>query len=290
MVARTRSQMRITLWLPNEVLTEIIQHAENDCPRSLWEKPLIPIKLFPVIGLTIKFRVNDWFSLDGQDWVAQIDYDLLFDSMKLMNNLQHLSLDNPRDSSAEPEVASILARLVFPNLSKCSIIMPHETTTITQFLAGNPSITCLHLPVNWRTFEPGRNLPNLREYMGPTSLLRSLATRGLRAAHLVPNGELTTSDMQAVKALTDPAIPFVLSVELATPRLPEDAIQNGLLLVSAQMPYIQRLQVRACGQKRFSTEIFNHITSHLPQLTHIDTMKPLSELGPLLVPLSKAAV
>ncbi|KAJ7608220.1 hypothetical protein FB45DRAFT_1130102 [Roridomyces roridus] len=308
LMSHTRSQLGITLWLPNEVLTEIIQHAQKSDQAALCRiSKLFHALVLPVLNrvivlspyrrsasyqsnfcqsliehpdrtdvvrsLTIRFRVNDWFG-HGQDWVAQIDQDLLFESMKLMKNLEYLSLGSPRDSSAEPEVASVFARLAclsFPKLSHCSIIMPHEMPAITQFLAGNPSITRLNLPVEpWHAFEPGRNLlPNLRQYVGPTSLLRSLATRGLRAARVVPERELTAGNVQAVEALTNPDLPFVLSVELARAWVSEDAIQTSLLLVSAEMPYIQRLQVRASRKSRFATATFNRITTHLSHFTQI---------------------
>ncbi|KAJ7643598.1 hypothetical protein FB45DRAFT_278575 [Roridomyces roridus] len=149
---------------------------------------------------------------------------------------------------------------------------PHDASAITKFLAQHPSIIhfgmCICLPNIDDPFDPEQTfLPNLRHYEGPRLLLRNLATRTLRAARLGPDIGLAASDVQALKALINPALPFVLSVKWTVAF--DDAIQTVLSLLSTEMRHIPHLELQTYKASEFSMENLDHITARLPAFTHI---------------------
>ncbi|KAJ7651183.1 hypothetical protein FB45DRAFT_859787 [Roridomyces roridus] len=292
---RLKARMCIALWLPNEVLTEIIKYSSKSDQAALCRvSKLFYALVLPILNhaVVLDFRrdneSHNHFARaliknpERADTIRsltitqknEVNYDLIFESMELMQSLHYISLKD----WCEPTTINSLNRLIFPQLS--SFLLPARdgfsspsARNLSRFFAQHPSITRLHLVVNsWRTVEPVQNfLPNLRESVGPTPLVRSLATQSLRAARLCPVTELSTSDVQALKALTNPGLPFVLSIDPgAGNRTLEVTIPAILSTVSTEMPsYIHSLELRTFETGRLSTEIFNHIITHLRRFTHL---------------------
>ncbi|KAJ7612190.1 hypothetical protein FB45DRAFT_308212 [Roridomyces roridus] len=299
---RLDARMCITLWLPNELLTKIIHCSPKSDQATLCRvSKLFYALVLPILNraVVLNFRKDDkscdHFSRalikvpqraeairsltltpkpSHPNRLVQGAYDLLFEAMELMQGLQSITLEK----RWEKTTINRLDRLVLPQLSTLRLRAENgfgcpDARAFSQFFAQHPSITRLYLPADsWLTVEPVHNfLPNLREYVGPTPLLRSLATQSLRAARLCPDSELSASNVQTLKALTKPGLPFVLSIDPGLGnRTLEVTIPAILSAVSTEMSSeIRSLELRTFETGRLSTETFNHITTQLLRFSHI---------------------
>ncbi|KAJ7626789.1 hypothetical protein FB45DRAFT_920070 [Roridomyces roridus] len=300
-----RARMLITLWLPNEVLTEIIRHATTPDQATFCRvSKLFHGLVLPIVNRAIfldlvdkqgrpydrilKNLMQSFIRNPGRadavrsltflrtpDHVAQVNYDLLFETMKLMKNLECLSLNDFRDNT----IPTRLAGLTFPNLSWCRIMVtnirvPSAATDFAKFLGQHPSIVRLFLwapPLFSATnsLEPGLTfLPNLRHYQGSGMFLDRLSTRCLQAARFATHDLRIESDVQALRPLTNPDLPFVLSLEFLIWGS-DNPIQTILLPLTVQFPHIWNLQLRAYDTDLLGMTALDHVTTHLPRFTQI---------------------
>ncbi|KAJ7614179.1 hypothetical protein FB45DRAFT_1064974 [Roridomyces roridus] len=296
-----RARMVITLWLPNEVLTEIIR-----CPKKPDQATLCRVsKLFHGLVLPILNRAILLDTLDKNGSPCQrnynsflqslirnperaeavrsltflrkwpypppVDYDFLFESMALMRNLEFLSFDDILNS----KIITRLASLTWPNLSWCRIVVVYinvsTATSFAKFLSQHPAIVRVFL---WTlgardSLGPGPTfLPDLRHFSGEGIFLDRLSTRSLEAARVQVDGSRIDRDAQALQAASHPNLPFVLSLEFASLEL-ENPIQTILRPLSADFPGIRSLQLREIETNLLGITALQHVTAHMPYFTQI---------------------
>ncbi|KAJ7614135.1 hypothetical protein FB45DRAFT_1064946 [Roridomyces roridus] len=299
-----RARMLITLWLPNEVLTEIIQYANRPDQAALCRvSRLFHGLVLPILNRAISLRLVDKEGRPYEPiltsllqslirnperadavqslsfirkWAykAPVDYDLLTDSIKLMRNLESLSFNDYRERT----IITRLACLSFPNLSRCRIRMSRigvsAAMDLATFLSQHHSIVRLVLRIpgiqgGANSLEPGLNLlPNLRQYQGTGLFFDRLATRYLQAAQFLLSE--IESDVQALKSITNPHVPFVLSREFASRAL-DNSIQKILSPLSVELPLIGSLQLRVYDIHTgpLGIDALQYVAAQLPNFTQI---------------------
>ncbi|KAJ7643594.1 hypothetical protein FB45DRAFT_1020425 [Roridomyces roridus] len=276
-----RARMLITLWLPNEVLTEIIRCTPQSDQATLCRvSKLFHALVLPILNREVVFIFQDndcschqllenfsraflenperadaaqFTSIcRSRDSDAKINIDLLLQAMKLMNNLEHLSFHDWHQPTIAARLA--MARLMFPRLSFCRMMgdfSASDAAHLVAFFAQHPSITRVCMlsrglghSDDSESFEPQQSiLPHLKQYEGRQLLFHKLATRELRAVRFGPCNQLTTSDVQTLKARIDHAFPLILSLRLLDGGL-ETAREHILSPLSAGIPNIRSLQLQ----------------------------------------------
>ncbi|KAJ7636582.1 hypothetical protein FB45DRAFT_906866, partial [Roridomyces roridus] len=226
--------------------------------------------------------VRSLLFLRRRNCYVPIDHDLFCGAMKLMKSLERLSFNDWH----EPPIAVRLAHLVFPNLSWCSMIgdfSASKPSDFTKFLIRHPSITrfCLLslgvvLAHEDDTLEDEQPiLPNLQWFEGTPLFLHRLGTQNLRALRVGPWDQLTTSDVQALKARTlgshidcNHARPVALSLELSPrDRALETVAEDILSPLRAGMPHIQSLQLQTSTIPASCMEALKRISTELSQFS-----------------------
>ncbi|KAJ7612207.1 hypothetical protein FB45DRAFT_875093 [Roridomyces roridus] len=189
----------------------------------------------------------------------RLNYDLLFDSLKVLQNLQHLSFDNYRRYYSALDEYSEFASITFPHLRRLAIGIPESKSgrsTIAQLFSRHPRLThvCLwpnHEPFEKWDFNVPYLLPNLRHYEGYNMApLDACCARTLQAARIPIPSWLTASTVpiwETLHSRTNKKLPFTLSIDLDL--LNDDAMRSMLTSLSGEMPHIQCLQLRTCEDK-----------------------------------------
>ncbi|KAJ6510755.1 hypothetical protein C8R45DRAFT_395776 [Mycena sanguinolenta] len=221
-----RRRMDISRWLPNEVIVQIIQHSAQADQAILARAS----KLFHDLCLPILYRVVK--IADFPDTIAsfhsaiienpsradvvrsftlvrphdnlnhfsiQSRRDLLIATLKLMLNLDHLSVS--RMALNEYYRRILLAECNFPRLSSCDIWVPRYSSTtppadlVAGFLARHPNLKRVHLhshPAMDVDVEPSVriSLPNLEYYAGDAAFFFPINAIGFKggSTHLVLRG------------------------------------------------------------------------------------------------------
>ncbi|KAJ7627236.1 hypothetical protein FB45DRAFT_1060007 [Roridomyces roridus] len=296
-----RARMVITLWLPNEVLTGIIRCANKPDQATLCRvSKLFHGLVLPIINRAISLEcldkkgrpcertlnsflqslirnperaeaVRSLTFLRQWPFAPPVDYDLLFEAMELMRNLEFLSFDDILNS----EIITRLACLTWPNLSWCRIeVMCTDGSTATgfaKFLSQHPSIVRVFLSAVGAPdpLGPGPTfLPNLRHYNGDPLFLDKLSTRSLETARVYVDELRIECDARALQAASNPNLPFVLSLEYAALEL-DNPIQTILRALSAEFPRIRSLQLREIETNPLDITALQHVTAQLPHFTQI---------------------
>ncbi|KAJ7478667.1 hypothetical protein B0H11DRAFT_1916652 [Mycena galericulata] len=298
-LTRRTSKIRsieIWRWLPNELLTEIIQNVSSADQATLCRvSKLLHNLTLPVLNRTVELNTTHPRSLrtfcsaliakpvradairsfilrDGKRWQPHVPVDLIFESMQLMRRLEHLSI-----LSSIHLMASKIPLLKFPRLVRCHIGIPganfggkSAADIVAQFLEGHPTLT--HVRVSWSHHLAVRiRLPNLCHYEGSSEFVPAIVTGTLRATRLkwFPYMFRTTSTIDkiilALNSLTTADTPFISSHDFY--RTEEDYLEL-LKSLSKHMPHTTSLQIRCHGSPKH-IESIKHVTECLPQFNRL---------------------
>ncbi|KAJ7619669.1 hypothetical protein FB45DRAFT_1033520 [Roridomyces roridus] len=237
------AERAITLWLPNEILTQVIQNAPK-CDQAtlcrvsrLFYGLALPSLNRTVTLCTVGFNVEvlEAFSSaliqnpERADSVRSLTFingcsstvpteDILIQSLTLMRRLEHLSID---DSQAH---------------------MYAWELNIEQFLSRHPTITHLRLGseigqnVDSADLMEGTLLPKLQYYHGMLRLLGAFSTHSLLA--LRTSWTLQNRDLvQNLVAQTNP------NLSLCIECLFEHQLSDILIQLPARMPQLKKLKL-----------------------------------------------
>ncbi|KAJ7127565.1 hypothetical protein C8R43DRAFT_1134583 [Mycena crocata] len=262
-MVRTRGQMAILRWFPNEIFSEIISHTTKADQASLCRVS----KLFHKLSLPILNRVVAIFQLSaiesfcsaliahparaeavraftaivGDDWKFAQEQILI--SLNLMLNLEHFDVCGPCD------FMSTTLQRSFHRLLSCYLRYPNGTTAspneAASFLNRHQTLTCL---VVGGLLSPSVrvNLPNLEVYEGNMAWLSKIVTGHLRKVRLVWSGLGPPANIDiensiaALASLANHNVPFV-SRHLCF--LVHICITKIVAAVSTHMPQTMALQV-----------------------------------------------
>ncbi|KAJ7607534.1 hypothetical protein FB45DRAFT_947848 [Roridomyces roridus] len=275
--------MCITLWLPNELLAEIIQNVSDTDLASLCHvcklfHALVLPSLLRNVVLHIRdssIEITDAFCLGIIENPARAESvlsltlingslplvpakDLLIQSLKLMRNLESLSIDDIHAFG----VVSCLPSLTFPKLSSCFFIEAHpeiwsphmigalgydESWNLhaIEFLSRHPTIAQLRLrsaPCK-SNIPAGTLLPEMRYFQGSSWSLALFSKRSLvalRTAWPV----LMSSVGRNFDELTSPNITSLYIEHLCT-----DYVSMAIRHLSAHMPRLEKIKLCCCNTK-----------------------------------------
>ncbi|KAJ7619671.1 hypothetical protein FB45DRAFT_162507 [Roridomyces roridus] len=282
-----RARMCITVWLPNEVLTEIIQNALKADQAALCRVcKLLHALALPVLNREVTLRPDNLRLQDLEafcssmiessvraDSVRSLTFrngesysvrgeELIVESLKVMRRLEHLCID---DSRRHGGLVARLAGLTFPNLSSCSFMKAHHTSwkfDIVQFLNRHPTIIHLHL---WYDaygedthIADGTLLPKLQLYRGPLRLLRFFSTHNLVTVRIFWSAR-TSSLVEKLAAQTGPNV--ALDIEFMYDR----EILGVLVHLSTHMPHLKKLKLRCWDRNSVAADAAKQITAYLPR-------------------------
>ncbi|KAJ7434871.1 hypothetical protein FB451DRAFT_1571807 [Mycena latifolia] len=304
MVLTRRAYKAISRWLPNEVITQIIQAASKEDQASLCRvSKLFHGLCLPIFNRTVRLGhygrastfcaaiianptralairsftvLNIWeprLPAHPPDALSK----LLIKVMKLMSRLEYLSI-HPYALKGPSRLT--LLQLYFPCLFACDIgpSPPHlageetrEGDAIALFLALHSNLTRVRISSNSRlTASPVVRvpLPNVQHYDGPAGLIPTLVLPGLKVAKLDWHAGETSSTAidRIIRALH----------LLTTPEIPivsshdyDDRCCTAIVTsVSAHMPHTKTLQMRPLREyHRLLDEDIRHIIACLPRFT-----------------------
>ncbi|KAJ7619668.1 hypothetical protein FB45DRAFT_931373 [Roridomyces roridus] len=266
---RTRStrivpipSITITLWLPNEVITEIFLHLPRAdqltlCRVSkLFHGLVLPILLQKVVlspkwsnSSTLKAFCTALIenpartdSVRSLTFINRAPYyavaeDFLIQTLKLLRRLKHIWIEDRRIRG----VVSHLSSLTFPDLSSCFFPRADYNDTrkrdVAQFLGRHPTITQLHLWDRPDTDIPQSILlPKLLYYNGSLHLLRCVSTDNL----VVVQTTWTTQSPIFVQILgAQTGHDFSLCIECPL----VEKVAQVLVQLSTHMPRLQKLRL-----------------------------------------------
>ncbi|KAJ7619641.1 hypothetical protein FB45DRAFT_931291, partial [Roridomyces roridus] len=272
--------MRITRWLPNEVLTEIIHNAPRadqatlcrvsklfhalalpNLNRRVVIRPgklsLQALEAFPLSMIRNPARADSVRSLTFLE-NGSLNHDslhaqaLLIECLKLMRQLEHFCIRDFRPLG----IGSCLADLEFPNLWSCTLECHAESweINIARFLTRHPTITHFRLYI-WigihgrhDPLPQGTLLPRLQYYHGPLHLLCGLSKHSLVAELGAQTG------------------PNLASLSINYIRVAQ--ISDAVIFLSKHMWQLQKLQLR-CWDARITAGIASDINACLPRFKRL---------------------
>ncbi|KAJ7612209.1 hypothetical protein FB45DRAFT_875095 [Roridomyces roridus] len=277
-------------WLPDEVLIEIVRSAPkgNQAALCRTSKPFYALSL-PILYQNVvlylgeKTDIIDTFCLTvvghperadvirslrfknvgyiRYTWcLKSLNYDLFFESLKRMNNLEHLSFDD--DTTSPEDFSSRLASMTFPRLRHLAIYHPTSDSgraQVARIFSLHRDLTHVALwslcpdsdEPEYIKWDNTVVLQNLRHYEGhSTALLDACCTtRTLRAARIRaiswPTPRSIFATLQS-RTSRDQNLPFTLSIDYM---LKNDELQSMLVSLSGDMPQIRCLQMRSYEDK-----------------------------------------
>ncbi|KAJ7619644.1 hypothetical protein FB45DRAFT_931304 [Roridomyces roridus] len=276
--------MRITRWLPNEVLGQIIQNAPRADQATLCRvSKLFHALVLPYLLRTVFFETTSEAGFSDRHPVgcALLSYrnsssrseppEALIKSLKLMRKLEHLRLDDYL-------LASHLANFTFPNLFSCTLFVGNaesESLHIPQFLSRHPTITHLRLPhVTGEDLEfpapefplpDGCLLPRLQFYDGAVGWLPSFSTRSLAAVRTNWTVKLP-SLVKKLSALTSSALTVSLGF------VSGDQIPTLLEELSIHLPHLGVFKLNCWGRPG-DEEILTQLTATLPRFKCLEYLE-----------------
>ncbi|KAJ7619653.1 hypothetical protein FB45DRAFT_931324, partial [Roridomyces roridus] len=295
----------ITLWLPNELLAEIIHNVSDTdlaslCRVSKLFHALVLPSLLRNVVLQIRdssIEIADAFCLGIIENPARAESvlsltlingslplvpakDLLIQSLKLMQNLETLSIDDIHAFG----VVSCLPSLTFPKLSSCFFIeahpdtwIPHMTAAlgydeswnlhVIEFLSRHPTVTQLRL---WSTshdsnIPAGTLLPEMRYFQGSFWSLALFSKRSLVALRTAwPVWILSVG--RNFDELTSPNI-----TSLYIEHLSADQITTVIMHLSVHMPRLEKIKLCCCDVPKTRIEgiVFFIATIFLPRFERL---------------------
>ncbi|KAJ7490842.1 hypothetical protein FB451DRAFT_626516 [Mycena latifolia] len=308
MVLTRRAYKAISRWLPNEVITQIIEVAPKEDQASLCRvSKLFHGLCLPVLCRTVQLghyasasafcsaiianpsRGQAVRSLN----VLRIQYsklavasadawsELLISALKLMSRLESLSIS--LHVLSQPYRLTLL-QLSFPRLLACTITPPYfdddptgtsDVDWIASFLALHPTLTRVHVAtINELAASPPVriSLLNLQHYEGPAGLIPALALCGLREAQIawtaVAIANSTNID-NIIRALNLLTAPEIPFYSAHEYYNP-DRCKPILTSISTHMPHTRTLQMRSFADCNFLDEdTIGHIADCLPRFTRL---------------------
>ncbi|KAJ7619646.1 hypothetical protein FB45DRAFT_931307 [Roridomyces roridus] len=249
-----RARMCITVWLPNEVLTEIVRNARKSDQATICRvSKLFYALALPILNRDVVLRSHNHIlevleafsssmmespvradSVRSLTFIPGLSYsvrgeELLVESLKVMRRLEHLCID---DSRPHGGLVARLGSVNIPNLSSCSFMRAYPDSWeigILQFLSRNPTITHLYM----------------YDAQGDTHIPDAARTTWTRSIW-------TSSLVEKLAARTGPC-EWVLEV---------------LGLLSTHMPRLKGLQLRGWERDRMTTALAYFALNHdCPGLT-----------------------
>ncbi|KAJ7732801.1 hypothetical protein DFH07DRAFT_846254 [Mycena maculata] len=319
MVLTRRAHKAITRWLPNEVITEIIQQAASGTNLVALSRVS---KLFHGLSLPILYRnLHCKLSTAGYDSAMTLCATLsktpsraelvrsfvvedmleplahtgtlsplLLKSLKLMRRLHHLSIQWDEGFSE-----SVLEHCTFPDLRSCEITPPAllgpdtSTDLVASFLTRHPNLTRIRILSN-AILRPSATLRipmrHLQIYRGPANLLCSMDVVGLREARISRHGiegpPLDTF-ITRLGAMAGADFAFFFSTASRDPALCTAVVDS----VSRNIPDTGILQL--CWPARddvFDDELVARIATCLARCTMLKYLAFPIECDPLFLPVS----
>ncbi|KAJ7473380.1 hypothetical protein FB451DRAFT_1249135 [Mycena latifolia] len=277
----------ITQWLPNEIITEVIEATNSAdllslCRVSrLFHELCLPIVYRSVQVVhrtqTLAFCTALFETPTRAEFVRSFSAfmpgymasNVSLKAIKLMLRLEHLTTHD----------RNLLRGCTVPNLVSCRIGFKSGTSEpdmLASFLTRHPTLRHVRVDIASRFTPPTVPiaLPNLQRFDGPASfiplMLPVVAPCGLREARLFWHRGETSSNtdidkiLVALQALTSPDTPFVSSYEFHT-----DLFIPIVTAASKHMWHVKVLQVEANSLTFEPTEI-HCITACLPRFTSLE--------------------
>ncbi|KAJ7619624.1 hypothetical protein FB45DRAFT_1062986 [Roridomyces roridus] len=273
------------MWLPNEVLTEIIQNAPRAdqttlCRVSkLFHELVLPILLKKVAFSLWKSRPGaleafcrtmirnparadsarslTFLNISFDDFPAK---GLLIECLKLMRQLEHFCIRDFRPLG----VGSCLANLDLPNLWSCTLEFHAESWElhVAKFLTRHPTITHLRLYM-WtldrdEPLPQGTLLPRLQYYHGQLHLLGAFSKQSLVAVQ--------TSWMEQAPSLIEKLGPNLASLSIDSFFAAQ--IPDAIIHLSTHMSQLEKLQLH-CSDARATAAMANDINAYLPRFKRL---------------------
>ncbi|KAJ7736211.1 hypothetical protein DFH07DRAFT_843051 [Mycena maculata] len=291
-----KARMAITLWFPNEVMTEIIRNVSRADQATLCRVSKIFNALsLPVLNRTVTivggldnnqvhvlkafctaliahpFRADAIRSLTfvGRGYIRteledSESRELWLQSVKLMRRLEHLSIDSSR---VVGQLVPKLSLLNFPRILRCSLKIPADmwhVDDVAAFLKLHATLTHVRIRINGPVGHRSVSLPNLQYFDGYMAHLPSIVTQHLRAARILWQTEGLEIDnfIKALTSMTDPSIPFISSHRFHTSL---DDTSRILTALSTRMPHTTTLETCYLD---FQAAV-GHITERLGQFGHL---------------------
>ncbi|KAJ6548169.1 hypothetical protein DFH09DRAFT_1169906 [Mycena vulgaris] len=282
-MASTQQGEAITEWLPNEIITEILEATTKTDQASLCRVSRLFRELcVPVLYRTVQLRhltgalafclaliespSRGQFIRSFSFYSASPDRmstsRLLLDSINLMPRLEHLTT----------HTRELLRTCTVPSLVSCRIGFKSgiEADVLASFLARHPNLTRARVDVYARfgsTPSLPIALPYLERFDGPAYLVPLMlpVVRRLREARLSWGRHLnpSTADIErilgALPSLTSPDIPFFSSYEYP-PHL-------SVLIVTAASIHMPHVKILRLQTRSFELHDIRHITTCLPRFT-----------------------
>ncbi|KAJ7619658.1 hypothetical protein FB45DRAFT_931348 [Roridomyces roridus] len=304
---RTRStrivpipSITITLWLPNEVITEIFLHLPRAdhltlCRVSkLFHGLVLPILLQKVVlkpkwsnSSTLKAFCTALIenparadSVRSLTFINRAPYyavaeDFLIQTLKLLRRLKHIWIEDSRTDG----VVSHLSALILPDLSSCFFPRADYPDAwkrdVAQFLSRHPTITQLHLwhePDARFTEGTASVLPNLQYYSGSLHLLRFLSTDNLVVVRTTWTAQ-SPIFVQILGAQTGHDFSLCIECPLV------EKVAQVLVQLSTHMPRLQKLRLTGLDPRLRDYTVPYNFNSN-PTTTMSETLNQITKCLP----------
>ncbi|KAJ7687267.1 hypothetical protein B0H17DRAFT_1136390 [Mycena rosella] len=293
MLLTRRANKAISRWLPNEIITEIVQAAPRSDQASLCRVS----KLFRDLCLPILYRVVD---LQANASVAEFGHTvlsnpalaglvrsysvgpsmsmndvspILVDSSKAFVRLEALSIH--RRLLTETGLENLL-RWTFPHLVRCNLSLVSsgyshtEPHTLASFLIRHSGLEKLHI----RDFSYGLPRPStsacipllrLQQLGCPSRIIPFIAALRLKRVKLYWDDDLDVGEIEntfvALKAMITSDVLFISSNANCDKNL--SAVVDSL---SRNLPHTRTLQLLSFFSPPL-TEVIGHLKNYLPRFT-----------------------
>ncbi|KAJ7642860.1 hypothetical protein B0H17DRAFT_1339176 [Mycena rosella] len=289
MVLTRRAYKAISRWLPNEIITEIIQATPPSDQASLCRAG----KLFHALCLPLLYRVVDLktdasvtaafcSTIISNETIAGIVRSftgfegpgrLRVDLLRALVGLEGLTVNL---SELHGEDFKELLRWTFPNLVQCTLWINHtdwfstqREDTMASFLIRHPRLENICVE-DWCTLVPRPSksaripLLQLQHLRCPVEMVPSINARALKKARIYWESldEVVERTFVAFKSMTCPDVPFVLSNVGGDNHFKE--IVNS---VSRNIPHTKTLQLFLSQLHIIHDDVIRDIEKCLPIFT-----------------------
>ncbi|KAJ7897929.1 hypothetical protein B0H14DRAFT_2675699, partial [Mycena olivaceomarginata] len=263
-----RQSKGISQWLPNEILTHIIQDTLQGDQLALSRvSKLFHALVVPVLYCVVKVEtvasrhvfchtllskpilgglvrsMTLRCSPDFREVPDKAHIALILDSLKLLLRLRHLSLNL---TLYNPVHGRAFLELSFPCLVSCHMGLGSYTNDhpTLHFLRRHPGLISFSSPLGIQLeIKPPLSMPGLRALGAPVSFVRGIVTRELREAKLAWGFKSRNLDIEnhiiALTSRIPDGAPFIMTINECDYRLTE--ILDSL---SRNIPYTRTLCLR----------------------------------------------
>ncbi|KAJ7619645.1 hypothetical protein FB45DRAFT_162164 [Roridomyces roridus] len=219
-----RARMCITVWLPNEVLTEIIQNAlKADQARLCRVCKLLHALALPILNRDVTLRPDSLELQDPEAFCSSI-----IQSPIRADSVHSVTLINRSSYSVRTKELIIECLQVMQRLDHLCI--DDSRPELVARLHGDDT-----------RIADGTLLPKLQFYRGPIRFLRCFSAHSLIAVRTVWNAP-APSLVELLAAQTGP------NVALDIDFMSETEVVGILVRLSTHMPHLKKLKLR-CGDR-----------------------------------------